>query len=120
MTPNAEHSLATGIFEVVPAIASWMNQILLATPNKFPTFTWEINKTTGEIVATLNEHGIVHEALVWYAYSCGTNVDGKLRRDFRIASIDKPQNPEEPKNCGCGLYDAKVISFISYLIVEGT
>ena len=45
------------------------------------------SNTTGEIVATLNEQGVVHEANVWWAYSCGAS-NGVLRRDFRIATAD--------------------------------
>ena len=104
-----------------------MNQILLAESQKtFPSFTWEINNSTGEIVATLNEHGLVHEALVWSAFSCGTNTDGKQRRDFRIASIDKPLDPAKPLDCGCGVFDAKdgycsnLKSFWSHATLEPT
>jgi PhoPQ-activated pathogenicity-related protein len=93
MTPNAEHSEATGIFEIVPAIGGWIQTLLKKEP--VPEFTWDISKDTGAITATLNEHGIVKEARVWYAYSCGNNPDGKKRRDFRIANADSP--------CKCGL-----------------
>lgn len=96
MTPNAEHSEATGIFEIVPAISSWIKSLLDQKP--LPEFTWEISSETGAITATLNEHGEVHEANMWYAYSCGNNADGTKRRDFRVAMLDKP--------CKCGLsYD---------------
>ena len=40
--------------------------------------------------------GEVHEASMWYAYSCGNNTDGVQRRDFRIMSLDQP--------CGCGVF----------------
>jgi PhoPQ-activated pathogenicity-related protein len=94
MTPNAEHSEATGIFEIVPAISAWITQ-LLKDHKAIPQFTWDISEETGEITATLNEHGDVKEARVWYAYSCGNNPDGKKRRDFRIANSDSP--------CKCGI-----------------
>eukprot|EP00605_Chrysophyceae_sp_TOSAG23-4_P002816 GSChrysophyteH1.ASY1.ANO1.3101.1 assembled CDS len=94
MTPNAEHSEATGILEIVPAIGAWIEQ-LLKDHKKVPEFTWEISETTGQITATLNEHGDVKQARVWYAYSCGNNPDGKKRRDFRIANMDSP--------CKCGI-----------------
>jgi len=96
MTPNAEHSEATGILEIVPAISSWIKAHL--DREVVPEFTWEINETTGEIVATLNEHGLVKQARVWYAYSCGNNPDGKKRRDFRCINIDSP--------CLCGIADS--------------
>jgi len=95
MTPNAEHSEATGILEIVPAICAWYNKHL--NNEVVPSFTWTINNSTGEIVATLDEHGIVYDANVYYAYSCGTNAnDGINRRDYRIASLDNP--------CNCGVY----------------
>ncbi len=63
----------------------------------FFLFFLPVSNTTGDITATLNEHGIVHEANLWHAYSCGNNVaDGKKRRDFRIAYLDYP--------CQCGIY----------------
>jgi PhoPQ-activated pathogenicity-related protein len=92
MTPNAEHSEATGIFEIVPAIAAFVNQHLEAKP--VPEFHWTIDET-GEITATLDDEGYVKEARVWYAYSCGNNVDGIKRRDFRIINMDEP--------CHCGV-----------------
>lgn len=101
MTPNAEHSEATGILEIVPAIGAWINHLIDPDfdNDKMPEFTWEISQETGEITAILNEYGIVKEARVWYAYSCGNNVeaDGTVtkRRDFRIANADSP--------CHCGI-----------------
>jgi len=95
MTPNAEHSEATGILEIVPAISQWVQTHL--RNEVVPTFTWSINNSTGEIVATLDEHGVVHEAHVYWAYSCGYNAwdNNKMRRDFRVAMLDDP--------CTCGI-----------------
>merc|ERR1719473_2633128 len=93
MTPNAEHSEATGVFEIVPAIGTWMYYLL--NEREIPSWTWDINEHTGAITATLNDAGEVYEANVWYAYSCGTNPDGIMRRDFRIVSLDTP--------CNCGI-----------------
>jgi len=51
------------------------------------------------ISSLTDEHGIVHEANVWWAYSCGVNTfDGVYRRDYRVAHLDNP--------CSCGLYAA--------------
>jgi len=101
MTPNAEHSEATGILEIVPAIGSFLRHLVdpELSKKKMPEFTWEISEETGEIVATLNEHGLVKEARVWHAYSCGNNInsDGSetKRRDFRMINMDSP--------CKCGV-----------------
>jgi hypothetical protein len=95
LTPNAEHSLATGIFVAVPSISAFMSAHL--NNHQLPKFTWTIDKTTGEIVATV-ESGRVHSAYVWWATSCGQNAfDGnKNRRDYRVAHLDNP--------CSCGVY----------------
>jgi hypothetical protein len=90
-----EHSEITGILELVPAISAYIKLHLASEP--VPQFKWTISNSTGEITATLNMHGTVHEANVWWAYSCGTNnADGVKRRDFRIANIDNP--------CHCGIF----------------
>jgi len=99
MTPNAEHSEATGILEIVPAIGTWAAYLL----NKWemPTFSWTISETTGEIVATLNDVGTVASAHVYWGYSCGNNAEDRTkRRDFRILSLDVP--------CKCGIGGAVV------------
>jgi len=98
MTPNAEHSMSTGILEVVPAISAFLNYHL--RNEVVPTWTWTINNSTGQIDATLDEHGVVFEANVYHATSCGANNgnsvnDGVSRRDFRVAMMDAP--------CSCGM-----------------
>jgi hypothetical protein len=98
MIPNAEHSLATGILEAVPAIGAWIDALL--HKDTVPKFTWEINNSTGDITVTLDETGIVHSATMWYASSCGENAwdNNTKRRDFRIAHLDNP--------CTCGPFVA--------------
>ena len=95
MLPNTEHSCATGILEVVPAIGAWGTY--LYDNKELPQWDWEISENTGEIVATLNNEGRVHEASMWWAKSCGANPDGTMRRDFRIANMDSP--------CQCGIFN---------------
>lgn len=92
--PNAEHSEATGVLEIVPAIVSFQ-EYLLRNTQPVPTFTWDISEATGEITATLDNNGVVHKASLWAADSCGNNADGTKRRDFRVVSLDNP--------CKCGL-----------------
>ncbi|CAE7661805.1 aprA [Symbiodinium microadriaticum] len=84
---------ATGIFEIVPAIGTWLEYLLERAT--VPTFSWTIDEASGEIVATLDGEGSVHKASMWWAYSCGNNPDGVKRRDFRIMSLDSP--------CECGV-----------------
>jgi len=95
--PNAEHSLITGIFEAVPGIGAWIQNLLMG--EAIPTLDWTISPETGEIVATVDNNNVVHSANVWWAHSCGVNAwDGVNRRDFRIAHLDNP--------CSCGFYAA--------------
>jgi PhoPQ-activated pathogenicity-related protein len=112
MTPNAEHSEATGILEIVPAISTWINYLLKDW--KVPEFTWDISTETGKITATLDGEGEVHEASMWYAYSCGNNPDGIKRRDFRIMHMDTP--------CECGIgaqgYCINLKSFWTQVVLE--
>lgn len=114
MTPNAEHSEATGIFEIVPAIGTWLTYLL--RKDTVPAFTWSISNETGAITAFLDDEGDVYEASVWYAYSCGNNPDGTMRRDFRIVSLDTP--------CKCGIgydgYCSNLKSFWTREILEPT
>ena len=105
----------TGILEVVPAVTAFIDMHL--KKQSVPAFTWTISNSTGEIVATLNEHGIVHEVNVWWAVSCGNNAaDGIKRRDFRIANIDSPCH------CGNGAqgYCANLKSFWDKKVLEET
>ena len=96
MLPNTEHSCITGILEAVPAASAWIQALL--HKDAVPEVNWTINEEDGAITVTLGEEGRVHSAHVWWAYSCGENAfdGGKLRRDFRIASVDNP--------CNCGIY----------------
>jgi len=95
IAPNAEHSCATSIFEIVPAIGAFIQNLLLG--ETIPSLDWDIDDSTGTIVATLDDNSIVHSATMWYAYSCGINSfdNDTMRRDYRIAHMDSP--------CTCGV-----------------
>lgn len=43
MSPNTEHSLATGILEVVPAISAFINGILSEGIENVPQFSWTVS-----------------------------------------------------------------------------
>ena len=101
MVPNSEHSMATGIFMITPAIAAWCNRLLSNKP--MPKFDWNIDHNSGEIVATMLDDEPVHEAKVWWATSCGRGADGIDRRDFRVLTLD-PQLPEDATKCHCGVW----------------
>lgn len=86
MVPNAEHSMATGILELLPAVATFFNAVL--KQETVPTVTWSIANATGEITVQVSEEPSA--VRVWQATTCNT-----LRRDFRLVNADNP--------CHCGI-----------------
>lgn len=111
MVPNAEHSLATGILEILPAVASFMGDVVAGKQKEIPTYTWEINNSTGEI--TVVTSAVPKSVHVWHAYTCNSE-----RRDFRVLNIDDP--------CTCGIaqgdycLNLKVGWFADKIPVNGT
>lgn len=89
--PNAEHSLATGIFEAVPAIGSWIATLLNKKP--VPQMKWSIDDTSGDITLTLGDAAGDEPFRVrkYWATTCSSTP----RRDFRLLNIDDP--------CDCGI-----------------
>ena len=88
LLPNTEHSMITGIHEVIPAVSAWIKN--LVEKNSIPTINWNITDNGTIIMKTDTQPS---EVSVWYA----TTADNK-RRDFRIANLDNP--------CYCG-FEAK-------------
>jgi PhoPQ-activated pathogenicity-related protein len=89
MIPNAEHSLATGIFEATPAIGTFILHHL--KKKDIPRMKWEISNSTGDITLHLNptDEKPLHVDF-WTATTCA-DID---RRDFRFLTADDP--------CPCG------------------
>ena len=52
-SPDAEHSEATGIFLLVPAVIAYYNAINQKLAR--PTFTWTTDHTTGDITITSSQ-----------------------------------------------------------------
>ena len=96
MIPNAEHSLATGIQVAVPTAGAFITALL--TRDVVPSFHWKIDSTDSGTITAVVDRGVVHEANVWFAHSCGVNNwdNGTFRRDFRVAHLDNP--------CSCGVF----------------
>jgi len=88
MIPNAEHSLATGIFEAVPAIGRWI--LALLRNEKVPQMEWKLNNDDGSISVTLDGSAQPLHVRKYYGYTC-TSIP---RRDFRFLTADDP--------CDCG------------------
>ena len=94
MVPRAEHSMLTGILEVVPVIGTWIAYLLQNKP--VPEISWSISGETGEITATLTG-GEPETVYMWHSTTCNS-----VRRDFRVVSIDNP--------CECGIGPAGIIA----------
>jgi PhoPQ-activated pathogenicity-related protein len=91
MIPNAEHSLATGIFEATPAIGSWILTLLQVKP--VPTMDWHIdNSGSGDITLRLGDN--TDEEVLRVRKFWATTCASSPRRDFRFLNIDEP--------CECG------------------
>eukprot|EP00944_MAST-04C_sp_MAST-4C-sp1_P012874 g12874.t1 len=86
ITPNADHSQATGILELLPAMSTYVRSVLKNAT--VPQMTWTIDEVTGEITMKTNKEPIAVD--MWYAHSCNSK-----RRDFRLLNLDKP--------CECGV-----------------
>ena len=91
--PNAEHSEATGILELLPAITTFSRGIQVGKDlDVRPRFNWTISEDgTSITVRQVSKHTpiAVH---MWHAVTCGTK-----RRDFRVLSIE---GKEECHACG--------------------
>lgn len=86
MVPNAEHSMATGIFEVIPAVCSFVAGVLQNQP--IPKFTWTMDYVNGSITMTVPPGQPAPINVTMYA---ADSLKGSPRRDFRlIGGYPKP------------------------------
>eukprot|EP00051_Salpingoeca_urceolata_P020759 m.315662 g.315662 ORF g.315662 m.315662 type:complete len:599 (-) comp19677_c5_seq3:2185-3981(-) len=97
MVQNAEHSMATGIPEVIPGAASFAHGVLSGTPR--PEMSWKFGKTFsgGNITVTTNERP--SKIIAHYA----DTLDG-ARRDWRLIIGPYPDCPLPVKNGGACLH----------------
>jgi PhoPQ-activated pathogenicity-related protein len=86
MVPNAEHSQATGVFELLPAMSTYMRSVLRNLTA--PKMTWTIDPSSGNITLKTNVQPIAVD--MWHATTCN-----EKRRDFRLFNLDDP--------CTCGV-----------------
>ena len=90
IVPNAEHSEATGILELLPAVGAFFNGVIDKAPG--PAFDWKISADGTDIAVQVDAAGEQPLAVhMWHATTC----DSK-RRDFRIVNKYEPCLP-------CGL-----------------
>jgi PhoPQ-activated pathogenicity-related protein len=85
MVPNAEHSLATGILEAVPAICAWISTLL--NKQTVPTMDWDRDDESGQITLTLGEGADQVDKVMKYWTETGETYG---RRDFRFLNVDDP------------------------------
>jgi len=90
MSPNTEHSFATGVFEAVPAISTFMDYYI--SGSNYPKFDWTIDEETGNITVVIDKEFTPSKVTLWYGNTCSQS----KRRDFRIANLDYP--------CNCGIF----------------
>jgi PhoPQ-activated pathogenicity-related protein len=82
MVKNAEHSMATGVVEVLQGAGSFVQAMLANSPR--PQYTWAIDNATGMITMTTN----VRPKLVTVASSSSGEGVSTGRRDFRWAALN--------------------------------
>lgn len=88
MMPNTEHSCATGILEMLPAVGAWLKTHF--DGRSAPEFDWKIDTNgTGNITVDVGNTA-PHAVAMWHATTCNGD-----RRDFRALSLDSP--------CTCGV-----------------
>ena len=92
INPDAEHSLATAIEELVPTLSTYITLYLEKDAHRMPVIDWQIDNGTGNITVTFNGNtSQIVEAMAWHGRSCWND-----RRDFRLINLDNP--------CHCGVY----------------
>ena len=87
MIPNAEHSEATGILELLPDVYTYFNAMLDnggSAAGVVPTFAQTTDSATGDITVTVDRATLplnvaLKEVNVWHATTCNSQ-----RRDFRV------------------------------------
>jgi PhoPQ-activated pathogenicity-related protein len=83
---NAEHSLATGILEVLPAITAFANGVLDGSP--MPSFNWTVS-SDGSSITVFNDPNFGEPEIV--KMYVADSAAGTGRRDFRLlAGAPKP------------------------------
>jgi len=82
---NAEHSMATGIFELIANLANFVSSVSLNGTR--PSFTWDLDFTAGAITVIIPSNVKHGKVVLRHAHTLHTN-----RRDFRWASY-----PEDGK-----------------------
>jgi PhoPQ-activated pathogenicity-related protein len=87
MIQNAEHTMATGVIELITGLEAWYAAILTNSPR--PSFTWEIENGSGNINMDVNTGVLTpHQVVLRFATTTGPE-----RRDFRLIKGNTPSDP---------------------------
>jgi len=88
MVGNAEHSMATGIIELMKGVRAFYASMILDTAR--PVFSWTM-ASNGTLTVTTQQKPV--GVIAWSAHTTTmNNVNGK-RRDFRLITGDTPADP---------------------------
>ena len=85
LCPNADHAGVTGLLELLPAVATWVEATLFNM--EIPYLDWSLDHENGEITAYT--HDLPDAAHVWHAPSCNIKYCNG-RRDWRALNLDDP------------------------------
>ncbi len=84
MVPNAEHSEATGVLELLPAVSTFLRGVQRGQDETLrPTINWTIAEGSGDIVVRQTSNHTPIQVTVWSAETA----NGR-RRDFRVLNGD--------------------------------
>ena len=87
MIQNAEHTMATGVLELLPGLWGFYVSLMQDVPR--PSFTWDIAPGTGDITITVDASPVLpSKVTLWDSTTLNTT-----RRDFRLVQGDTPINP---------------------------
>eukprot|EP01138_Halocafeteria_seosinensis_P003622 gb/GECG01003701.1/.p1 GENE.gb/GECG01003701.1/~~gb/GECG01003701.1/.p1 ORF type:complete len:514 (+),score=57.00 gb/GECG01003701.1/:1-1542(+) len=84
MVQNAEHSMATGVLELITGVEAWYWGLLTDTPR--PQFTWQIENGSGNIHIQANTKP--SKVVLRFATTYGSK-----RRDFRLVKGNTKEDP---------------------------
>ena len=86
MLPNAEHTMVTGILDLLPAATTWAIGVMAG--KAAPKFTWTVSPTDGSITINVDPANKPDRVTLYNV----TTLDN-VRRDFRLISGDTTANP---------------------------
>ena len=111
MVPNAEHSEATGVLELLPAVSTFLNAVFNRRAR--PTFDWTISPSGNDIAVTVKTIPLGYKLKAvhaWHADTCNAE-----RRDFRILSNGWGlSSPFSPRVCAARSRDASCHSRVTF------